>query len=396
MPDIFDRYGLQVQSLSELLENLTNDILAIYPDATLSPDTQDGQILNIFAQGGADLREIILRINSSFDPDQAAGRILDQRVALNNLRRNGGTYTIAPVEVVTNASVTLVGLDTQVGELEPNVSNLYTLRDDEGNQFFLISSISLPTPGTHTLNFRAQRIGRTEVAPNSITTPVTINGAIDSVNNPAGPSSVGINEESDAELKIRRRRSTSAGAQAIIDAIEANILALDNVSFARVTENNDSSAPDGDGTPPNTIWVIVGGGDDNEIAQIIYTRKPPGPAMRGNQLVNITRPGIPPRVYPVRFDRPIDQNLYIRFALSLPGGNFDNTEIINSIVNNVFWSVGQTASGDVITAYLKSLNSQYVITQSEVSGDGTTFAETLAPTSAQHQFINSAARITIL
>ena len=45
------------------------------------------------------------------DPDQAQGRVLDQRIAINGLERKGGTYTVTPVNITVDREVSLVGLD---------------------------------------------------------------------------------------------------------------------------------------------------------------------------------------------------------------------------------------------------------------------------------------------
>ena len=126
MPDQFDAQGLQIKSLEELRAELVAAFQAIYgDDINVDPNSQDGQQINIFAQAGVDLREVLQQINAGFDPDQAIGRILDQRVVFNGIRRNGGTYTLTPVEITTDQALNLVGLDDQSNELNPTVSNLY-------------------------------------------------------------------------------------------------------------------------------------------------------------------------------------------------------------------------------------------------------------------------------
>jgi hypothetical protein len=49
-----------------------------------------------------------------FDPDNAVGVVLDQRVAINGIQRQAGTYTVTPITVVTSQSVNLYGLDQDV------------------------------------------------------------------------------------------------------------------------------------------------------------------------------------------------------------------------------------------------------------------------------------------
>jgi hypothetical protein len=57
--------------------------------------------------------------------------------------------------------------------------------------------------------------------------------------------------------------------------------------------------------------------------------------------------------------------------------------------------VGDTASGDDITAYVKSVNTNYRVTGMEVSANGSSWYEVVAPTAVNYKFVLSTARITI-
>ena len=98
MSDTLDETGLTLQGLTDLVNGLVADLQNIYgSDINVDPDSPDGQAINIIAQFGIDMREVLQSIYASFDPDQASGTTLDQRVALNGVQRNGGTFTIVPI-----------------------------------------------------------------------------------------------------------------------------------------------------------------------------------------------------------------------------------------------------------------------------------------------------------
>lgn len=395
MPDELSAEGLEVKTLEEIREELVTDFKAIYgDDINVDQNSQDGQQINIYAQEGVDLREVLTQINANFDPDQALGRVLDQRVAINGINRNGGTYTLAPVEITTDAAVNLVGLDDQSDELNPTVPNLYTVKDDAGTEFYLLDSISIVAAGAQELTFRAAAIGEVEIQTNTITEPVTVIAGVTNINNPSGALSIGVNEESDADLKVRRRGSVALPANGYLDAIEAALGNLDGVSFARVYEN-DTNVTDADGTPGHHIWAIVEGGDDTEIGTVLYKKKSSGSSMRGAENVNITRPN--GTIYVASFDRSGSEDLYIRFSISLIGGGFiDEDAVKTSIVEGLFWDIGSDAGGDDVTDFLKDQNSQYRITNMEVSDDGISWAEVASISSPQNRFLNSVSRITII
>jgi len=394
MPDELDENGLQVKTLEELRDELVADFIAIYgDDINVDPNSQDGQQLNIYAQGGVDLREILQQVNANFDPDQAFGRVLDQRVVINAISRNGGTYTLTPVEITNDVAINLIGLDDQSDELNPTVSNLYTVKDDAGTEFYLLDSISIVGPDSQLLTFRAAKIGIVEIQTNTITEPVTVIAGVTGINNPSGALSIGVDEESDADLKVRRRASVAISSTGYLDGIEAALADLDGVSVARVYEN-DTKIVDPDGTEPNTIWCIVEGGSDKEIGEVIYRKKSSGSGMRGAESTVIKRPDN--RFYTSKFDRPGSEDLYIRFSIELIGGGFiDDDYIKRLIVDGIFWKIGGDAGSDDIIDFLKDIDDQYRITGMEVSSDDATWLEVEPILSPQNRFVNDVARITI-
>ena len=84
------------------------------------------------------------------------------------------------------------------------------------------------------------------------------------------------------------------------------------------------------------------------------------------------------RTYPVKFDRAIDEDLYVKFSISLVGGMIDTDALAISIVENVLFGLGENATGSTITGFIMTLNAKYQVTEMLVSKDGTTWLETVA------------------
>lgn len=395
MPDLLNEDGLQTKTLEELRAELVSDFQAIYGiDINVDPNSQDGQQINIYAQGGVDLREVLEQINANFDPDQAFGRVLDQRVAINGLERNGGTYTFTPVNITTDDALNLIGLDDQSDELNPTVANLYTIKDDAGTEFYLLDSVSIVGAGVQALTFRAAAIGKVEIQINTITNPVTVIAGVTDINNPSGALSIGEDEESDPNLKVRRRASVALPSEGYLDGIEAALNNLDGVSTALVNEN-DTNVTDSDGTLSHHIWAIVEGGDDTEIGTILYKKKSSGSGMRGAEVVPITRSNN--RIYNAKFDRPGSEDLWIRFAIELIGGGvIDEDNLKEQIVEGIIWKISGDAGGDDVTDFLKGINDQYRVTGMQISDDDITYLEVVSVSSPQNRFVNDVSRITIL
>jgi hypothetical protein len=280
MPNQITKDGITIRSLEEIKDLIINGddetpgLQQIFgEDAVFESDSPDGQLVGIFAQAIRDLEELALQIYSSFDPDQAVGISLDNRVLYNGLRRKGGTYTIIPVTVVCgNIPTKIYGLD----EVPIGDERLFTVMDNIGNEFYLISSRSLDANESISLSFRAKELGTVNVSPNSITRQRNINMNIKSVSNPNKAFIIGEDQETDEELRIRRSKAVGYGLMGSVEVLQNALRQLENVTDVAVFENNtdedDTSDVAGGYFPAHFIWIIVEGGDPEKIAATIFLR----------------------------------------------------------------------------------------------------------------------------
>lgn len=321
MPNIINDLGLQIKTREEIVTELITSLRAIYGnDINVDSDTPDGQLINIFAQSIVDTLELLMNIYNSFDPDNAVGVVLDQRVAINGIQRQQGTYTIQNVDITTTAGgFTLEGLDV-------SEEDAYTVADNAGNEWKLITSFVVPGAGSYSLAFRAAVPGDRSSLPNTITVPVTIALNVSAINNPTPYTTLGINEESDYDLKIRRQRSVSLPSQGYLEGLLAALENIPGVISASIYENN-TGAPDmqsitstyPEGTPSNCIWVVVDGtADPEEIAQAIYRKRNAGCNMRGDDSFVITQVDGSP--FTIRWDFASEEDLFIRCTLTSLNG----------------------------------------------------------------------------
>ncbi len=395
MTDVLNENGLTVSTLNEIISDLEQGYRDIYGnDINLDQNSPDGQLLNIQAQAMRDIREILVSINNGFDPDQAVGTILDQRVAINNIQRQGGTFTIQPVDITVDRTVTLDGLD---GDFNLIDGEGYTIQDNDGNEFILIDTITL-TAGTYSLNFRAREIGLVETIVGTITEPVTYVLGVTTINNSSGALQTGQDEETDSELRIRRQKSVSIASNGYLNGLLATILNLDGVTDARLYEN-PTNVTDADGIPPHAIWLIVEGGSNEDIANSIYSKKSYGANMRGDVEVEITTASN--AIFTAKFDRPTAKDLYIRFDIqtTVSGTIFDQSAIKEYIVNNLSYNIGDFAETSLITAIAKdAINATGgggVPVDVEVSSDGISWFDYLEVDTLDEQWTLDETRITI-
>lgn len=395
MADIIDENGITVQSLSETIAALETGLRGIYgEDTNLQQNSPDGQLVNIFAQGAQDIRELAVQVFNSFDPDSAQGTVLDQRVVINNIARQGGTFTITPITFILDRTVSLQGLDANFADIN---GTGFTVQDDAGNQFILIDSDTF-TAGTYSRNFRARQLGRVEVAINTIVNQTTVVLGVTSVNNPSAPLELGQNEENDIQLRVRRARSPALSSNGFLNGLEAAVLAIEGVTDAKAYENV-TNAVDADGIPAHGTWLIVEGGANTAIGQAYYAKKSYGSNMRGDVEVPITTPS--GSVFTAKFDRPTAEDLYIRFEIkrTLSSAIFNEALIKDYIVANKTYTIGEFAETSSITAIaLAAINDSGgggVPINVEISNNGTTWVDFLEVTTLDRKFTLDDARITI-
>lgn len=395
MVDSLSSTGLLVKTRTELVTDLTAGMKSIFgSDINVDSNSPDGQLIGIIAQAATDIRELLLSINAGFDPDQALGTLLDQRVTINNIARNAGSYTVQPVELVISSTVTLTGLDANYNS--PTGAG-FTVQDNAGNQFILIDTATLAA-GTYTKNFRAKNIGATLTTINTITTAVTVVIGVTGINNPSSALTTGTNEETDAQLRIRRQQSVALSSNGYLNGLLGTILNLNGVTDAKVYENVTDSV-DADGIPAHGIWVITDEGANTDIANAIYSKKSYGCNMKGAVSVNITTAS--GDIFVALFDRPTAENLHIRFDIqkTISTATFDLPAIKAYLVANLIYKIGQFAETSSVTTTaataINSISAGGVPINMEISKDGAAWYDYLTTTTLDKKFALATARITI-
>lgn len=395
MPDIINENGLQVKTAPEIRADLEGKFRGIYgADINLEQNSPDGQLVGIFTQMAVDIRELLVQINNGFNPDRADGRILDERVVINNIQRNGGTYTITDVDITVDRTVDLQGLDADFNELN---GQGFTVQDDAGNQFILIDSVTL-TAGTTSLSFRARQMGRIETTIGTIINPVTIVIGVTGINNDSAPTTIGQSEETSPQLRVRRQRSVALASTGYLNGLLGDVLSLDGVTDAKIYENRTNST-NGAGLPPHSTWLIVEGGANTDIADQIYGNKSYASNLKGDVEVNIiTASG---DLFVAKFDRPDAVDLYIRFDIqrTVPLYVFDQTVIKQYIVDNLSYKIGSFAETSFVTAAAVSGITQQggggVPINVEISDDGTTWSDFMDVPTLQSKWTLDISRIAI-
>lgn len=389
--------GLILKDYNTLLSELQNGLNGIYAanGETINFDsaTPDGQFTNIVTQLGSDIRELAQEVYNSFDPDKCSGVVQDSRYKLNYITRNGGTFTIQNIDVTVDRTVTLQGLDSNYNDTN---ATSYTVSDNAGNLWYLVDTTTVQ-PGTVSLPFRSKNMGLVQPTIGTITTQVTTVLGVTSVNNSVAPTTLGVEQETDAQFRVRRDRSTERRGQNNIDAMLSQILDLEGVSDAD-TWVNPTTSEDATGTPAGFVWVIVEGGANADIADVIYSNSC-GRGMRGSVQVDV--PAISGQIFEVKFDRPTPVPLYIKFdfQLTVDVSAVNVNGIKDTMVENLTYNLNESAETSKPTCAAKdAINSNggggYALNL-EISTDGSDWTDYIPSASRANKFVIDATRIQI-
>ena len=320
--------GIKIERLDSIVSTLENGLRQIYgQNIDLSPNTPDGQVVGLLAQIRMDFEELAENVYRQLDPDVATGAWLEQRVAYAGLMRRGANYSYL-------RSVVLTG--------EPN-TRLYSgivVSDTHKVRWVLVSDVTLDSNGSARADFRSEQLGAFNLAKNTNLTIETITLGLISATTQED-AEIGIEEETDIQLRERFLFSRTKNAQNSAEAINAKIAALPDVKHVRVLENNTGQR-DAFGVEPHSINVIVNGGDSNSIADVIYQNKGAGVGLQGGTQVTLQRDN---EQRAIRFDRAVmvDIQISMRCVRYEDFTQINKGEITEQLAKQAF-NIGQTVS----------------------------------------------------
>lgn len=270
--------GISIPQYSDIYTSLQASFKSIYgSDAYIAPDSQDGQLLAVFAQAISDCNQAAVAVYNQFSPTTSQGAGLSSVVQINGLQR----------EVASNSTVNV----TIGGVVGTTITN-GIVGDTSGNQWNLPASVLIPVSGSVVVTATAVTVGALTAAISTVTSIITPTlGWQTVVNNSAAVTGAPV--ETDSSLRQRQVVSTELPSQSIIGGIYGAVANLAGVTQLKVFEN-DTGGADSNGLPAHSISVVVQGGDAATIAQTIEKKKTPGTATYGSTSEVVTDPvGVP-------------------------------------------------------------------------------------------------------
>ena len=303
--------GISAPLYEEILTYFQGEARKIFgEDINLDADTQDGQLIAIFAAAVNDVNAQAIATYNSFSPLTAKGIALDNAVAVNGVTRQEATASQVDLRIIGQAGTTIInGVAT----------------DNFENRWLLPAQVVIPVSGEITVTAVAEELGAIEAAANSITKIGTPTLGWQSVTNPLA-ATVGVAVETDNELRDRQVQSTALPSVALWEGIIASLLNLDGVT--RVSGvNNDTDTVDSNGIPAHTIAMIVEGGQVDEIGETIFLKKCEGTGTFGSvSTTYVDEYGFP---HNILFSRPTIVPIYVTLTIN-PAANY-----LSSVANEL-------------------------------------------------------------
>jgi hypothetical protein len=272
---VFGDTGFQGPAESAILAGIIADLTAAF-GGNLNPDlsTPQGQLASSLAAIIGDCNNQFLYFCNQVDPAFSSGRMQDAIARIYFLSRKPAIST-----TVTATCTGLPGVQIPAGAMA---------QATDGTIYTAVSSATIGATGTVSVQFVCQKTGP---VPCPATTLSRIYRAIsgwDTISNPSD-GVPGQDEENRVAFEQRRQQSVARNAVGTIPAIQGAVSQVANVLDCYVTDNDTGSAVtlDGVALPAHSLYVCVSGGDPNDVATAIWSKKPPGCAYSGSTTVQV-------------------------------------------------------------------------------------------------------------
>ena len=324
-----DDTGLHVPTYLDIREYLLAGYRRIFgSDIYLGEDTQDYEMISLFAKALDDFSALAVDDYNARNPNYATATTLDLLLAINGIRRYPATYSTATLELT--------------GSPETSLSAGMLARDQAGYSWRIPEAVTFDANGNATVSAvctQAGAIAAVAGAISSIETPTT---NWYTVTNPLA-AVTGRNVETDAAVRARRAQSVALSASSTLDGIESALVNLDGVTHVTVRENNTNETDATTGLPAHSICALVQGGEDAEIGATVFRKKAPGIGTYGNtQIDYVDAYG---NTNTVHFSRPQQTPVTVNVRLRAMSG-WDGDYMLANIRARLTEYVGSVDIGD--------------------------------------------------
>lgn len=265
--------GLKLSDTSTVLEQVQNVFLQAFPNLNIEPSTPQGQIITfiteLFTKAQTDVLEFANVILNG-----GTGIWLDAycKTYYGIIRKTASKGSVTALISGTIGTIIPAGFTAKSGDYE----------------FETIAEYIIASGGNVYAELFAKDDGDFSVNIDTLTTIITPVTGVERITNPY-ESVAGSDIETDNELRLRAANSLTYRATSIFDGMLAQILQLTGVSKIAGKENNTKNSVSYKGImlEPNSIVVVVKGGDLQAIGKIMLENKTVGADVMGDIDINV-------------------------------------------------------------------------------------------------------------
>lgn len=322
----FTEAGLLIPQETEVLSAVQVDIDAAFGGG-LNPalETPQGQLASSQSAIIGDKNSEFAYYVNQVDPQFAEGRFQDAIARIYFLTRK--------VATPTTVTVTLTGI---AGTIVPALT---LAQDTANNTYVLTGDATIGISGTVSATFQNVVTGPIPCAAETLTQVFQAIPGWDAISNP-DDGILGSNVESRADFEYRRKNSVAINGLGTLNAIYANVFALDNVLDVYAIDNPTGATVNVGATNypvvEHSVYVAVVGGIDADVARAIWDKKDLGCDYNGNTSVIVVDDSgysYPQPTYEVKFNRP--DNLPILFDVTIVDDPTLPSNIIDLVKNAI-------------------------------------------------------------
>lgn len=344
-----DATGLHLPDYASVRDYLSGEFLRIFgQDLYLGEDSQDYQMISLFADALDDVNALVIEAYNSRNPDFARGTSLDLMLPLNGLSRLQATHS--------RVTLTLYGVQ---GAYIPAGS---VAVDRDGHRWIIQDEVMIGSSGSGSVEARAEAAGNRTAGVGFIDGIGTPTSGWVSVSN-LTEAMPGRDTETDAQVRARRLASVETSAVSLIESLYGALVEVPDVTRVTIYENKTGTF-DLNGIPAHSICAVVEGGSQGVIAETILRKKAPGCGLFGTTVVEAQ--DLFGNTVTVPFMRPVNSPMEVHIELKkLRGYSTESEALIAGAVaeyirgfgigqvleTGLLWGVvlGQTGSGNAAT-----------------------------------------------
>lgn len=398
--DYITGQGVIVPDTSVVLAEIQNEFKAVFgEDLDIAESTPQGRLIELFQRSRTFCINICALVSNMLNLNRASGFVLDDLGSLFLIERQSATHTTTTV-ILSGVAGTIIPAGTR-------------LQTTAGDIFVNTQQYVIGADGSVTTQYQAVETGEVPCVANTLTIILDNINGLETAINPATPV-LGQDLENDADFRNRIKNSLNINSIAILSAIKSNLESVSGVTDSYCYDNytNSNETIDGVVVPAHSILACVEGGNNVDVATVLYEKKTIGTGYitaTDNPDFTVITQNITDDAYgtnyPVTFIRPVESPIDIEITVSRQ--NYSGANIQQAVKDAIVqWysgnvegvdgiKIGKSVSPFEISAAVSAIIPEVFITNVEICLHGGTPEATTLSFGAVHKATIDESNITV-